>query len=94
MPKNTIEPTYASIANTAKARGLTRDQIYKLIHAGEIEAAKVGRATLIKLATVDAYLERKRITQFVLADSMRALRKRKAERMRRTSHSLANGDST
>ena len=92
MPNDVLNPTYGRLNMAQATRGLTRAQLYILINTGEIEAAKVGRATLIKLSTLDAYLERQRFTKFPSADEMRRRRKIRTERAQRSAHrSLLSG---
>jgi len=38
--------------------GLSRTTLWRLISAGEVEAAKVGRAVRINLRSLDAYMRR------------------------------------
>jgi excisionase family DNA binding protein len=38
--------------------GLSRTTLWRLISAGEVEAAKVGRAVRINLESLDAYMRR------------------------------------
>jgi excisionase family DNA binding protein len=40
--------------------GISRSKLYELIAAGEIEVLKVGRATLVPVAGLNALLERHR----------------------------------
>ncbi len=38
--------------------GLSRTTLWRLVSAGEVEAAKVGRAVRINLESLDAYMRR------------------------------------
>lgn len=42
----------------AELAGLSRTTLWKLIGAGEVEAAKVGRAVRINRGSLDAYMRR------------------------------------
>lgn len=47
-----MEPIALSINDTAKALSLGRTSIYALIREGRLETIKLGRRTLIKMASV------------------------------------------
>lgn len=47
-----MEELAYSINRTAKALGVGRSTIYKLINTGEIDALKIGRRTLITTASI------------------------------------------
>jgi excisionase family DNA binding protein len=47
-----MEPIVLSINDTAKALGLGRTSVYALIKAGSLQAVKIGRRTLIKVASI------------------------------------------
>jgi excisionase family DNA binding protein len=47
-----MEPLALSINETAKALSLGRTSIYALIREGRLETVKLGRRTLIKVASV------------------------------------------
>lgn len=47
-----MEPIALSINDTAKALSLGRTSIYSLIREGRLETIKLGRRTLIKMASV------------------------------------------
>lgn len=52
-----MEPITASINDTAKALSLGRTSIYALIHEGRLETVKLGRRTLVKIASIRRLLE-------------------------------------
>ena len=64
IPLEQISPFGSSIAfspdNAAKATGgaISRTRIFALIKAGEIDARKVGRRTVILADSLRSYLER------------------------------------
>jgi excisionase family DNA binding protein len=82
----TLQPVKARIEPALKSRGLTRAHGYKLIKEGKLHAWKVGRATLIDLAELDALIDSQRVTEFKDATEMSRrrregiARKRKAQR--------------
>ncbi|BCW87523.1 hypothetical protein sos41_06530 [Alphaproteobacteria bacterium SO-S41] len=47
-----METIATSVNEAAKALGLGRTSIYRLIHEGRLETIKLGRRTLIKAASV------------------------------------------
>jgi excisionase family DNA binding protein len=47
-----LEPFALSINDAAKSLSLGRTSIYALIRDGKLEAVKLGRRTLIKMASV------------------------------------------
>lgn len=51
-----IEPISIRISEAVRMTGLSRSKIYLLIGEGEIEAAKVGRATLIFVDSLRRFL--------------------------------------
>ena len=52
-----MEIITASINDTAKALGLGRTSIYALIREGRLESIKLGRRTLVKVASIRRLLE-------------------------------------
>lgn len=56
----TIDPISVRIPMAVRATGLSRSKIYELIAQGEIETAKVGRATVVFVDSLRKFLDRKR----------------------------------
>jgi excisionase family DNA binding protein len=52
-----MEAITTSINDTAKALGLGRTKIYDLIARGKLETVKIGRRTLVKVASIHRLLE-------------------------------------
>lgn len=51
-----IEPISVRIPDAVRMTGLSRSRIYQLIAAGDIEAAKVGRSTVVLVASLRALI--------------------------------------
>lgn len=49
-----MEPYLASISEVQRALGIGRSTAYRLIGAGKLERVKIGRRTLIKIASIKA----------------------------------------
>lgn len=49
-----MEPYLASISDAQRALGIGRTTAYRLIDAGKLEKVKIGRRTLIKVASIKA----------------------------------------
>ena len=49
-----MEPYLASITDAQRALGIGRTTAYRLIDAGKLETVKIGRRTLIKIASIKA----------------------------------------
>lgn len=54
-------PLCVRVNVAARMIGLGRTKLYELIGNGEIEAIKVGKATLVTTASLNAMIERRRI---------------------------------
>ena len=52
-----MEPITVTIEGAKQATGLGTTKIYELINEGKLETVKVGRRTLIKVASLRALLE-------------------------------------
>ena len=50
----TLDPLTVRIAEAVRLTGLCRSKIYELIASGDIETVKVGRCTLISMASLRA----------------------------------------
>lgn len=49
-----MEPVTTTIDGTRKATGLGTTKIYELIGEGRLETVKIGRRTLVKVASIRA----------------------------------------
>lgn len=52
-----MEPIATSINDAAKALGLGRTSIYALIREGRLETVKLGRRTLVRIASIRRLLD-------------------------------------
>jgi excisionase family DNA binding protein len=52
-----VEPITVSINDTAKALSLGRTSIYALIRDGRLETVKLGRRTLVRMASIRRLLD-------------------------------------
>ncbi len=55
-----IEPALLRLPRFVAETGIPRSTTYDLIHRGEIDAIKIGRATFIVMETYSRFLDRKR----------------------------------
>ena len=53
-----MTPKWGTYKQAEDHSGLSRTTLWRLVRAGEVEAAKVGRAVRINLESLDAYMER------------------------------------
>jgi excisionase family DNA binding protein len=51
-----MEPVCASINETVRALGVGRTKVYELINAGRLETVKIGRRTLVRTASIRAFV--------------------------------------
>ena len=51
-----IEPISVRIPEAVRMTGLSKSKIYQLIASGDIEAAKVGRATVVFVDSLRSFL--------------------------------------
>lgn len=56
-PEDLLKPITVRIPEVIRMTGLGRSTVYELIAAGEIDTAKVGRATVVFLDSVERFLE-------------------------------------
>lgn len=56
----TLEPISVRISEAVRITGLSKSKIYQLIASGDIEAAKVGRATLVLIESLKSFLQARR----------------------------------
>ncbi len=54
------EPITVRIAEAMRLTGIRRSKLYELIASGEIETVKIGRCTLVPVASLHALVERAR----------------------------------
>ena len=59
--RSPIEPISVRIPDASRMTGLGRSTIYELIASGDIEAAKVGRATVIMVESIRSFLTANRM---------------------------------
>ena len=52
------QPLALSINETAASLGLGRTKVYELINDGQLKTVKVGRRTLVVMASIAAIVER------------------------------------
>ena len=55
------EPIAVSVATALGILGLGRSKFYELIQDDEIEIVKVGRRTLVLMASIHSFIENRRI---------------------------------
>lgn len=58
-----LEPFTVRISEAMRLTGLRRSKVYELIASGDIEVVKVGRCSLVVVASVRALIERRRQAQ-------------------------------
>ena len=49
-----MEPFLLPIPATCEALGIGRSKVYELINAGQLEIVKIGRRTLVRVASIRA----------------------------------------
>jgi excisionase family DNA binding protein len=53
----TMEPIALTVSDTTKATGFGKTTTYKLIKEGKLTAVKIGRRTLVTVASIKALLD-------------------------------------
>ncbi|MES2904300.1 MAG: helix-turn-helix domain-containing protein [Pseudomonadota bacterium] len=56
------DPISVRIPGAVRMTGLSRSRLYVLMKSGEIDYAKVGGSTLILVASLEALIERSRVS--------------------------------
>jgi hypothetical protein len=59
--KSNPEPLCVRVNVAARMIGIGRTKLYELIGNGEVETIKVGKATLVLTASLNAMIERRRV---------------------------------
>ena len=55
------ERRYVSYAGAERIFGLSRTTCWRLLKAGEIEGVRVGRPLRLNVASIEAFLERRKV---------------------------------
>lgn len=55
-----LEPISVRIADAIRLTGIRRSKLYELIASGDLETVKIGRCTLVPVASLHALIERAR----------------------------------
>ena len=71
LKSNGPAPLTVRVVVAAKMLGIGRTKIYEMISADEIEVIKLGSATLIVVASLEAFIERQRASVMDDAESRR-----------------------
>jgi excisionase family DNA binding protein len=58
VPEPRLQREWLNYAEAREVVGLSRVTLWKLVSAGEVEAAKVGRAVRINRESLSAYMKR------------------------------------
>lgn len=59
----TVAPIAVRVPEAAKMLGISRSRFYELIESGDIEIVKLGRSTLVPVASLHSLIERLRRKQ-------------------------------
>ena len=60
VTETTLEPISVRIADAIRLTGIRRSKLYELIASGDLETVKIGRCTLVPVASLRALIERAR----------------------------------
>jgi excisionase family DNA binding protein len=60
-----VEEAWISYSEAQRYAGLGRTKLWELVSAGEVEAAKIGRAVRINRRSLDEYMRRNSYVQAV-----------------------------
>jgi excisionase family DNA binding protein len=55
-----LEPISVRIADAIRLTGIRRSKLYELIASGDLKTVKIGRCTLVPVASLHAMIERAR----------------------------------
>jgi hypothetical protein len=56
----TLAPLCVRVSVAARMIGIGRTKLYELIGKGEVDVVKIGKATLVTTASLNAMIERRR----------------------------------
>ena len=71
LKSNGPAPLTVRVVVAAEMLGIGRTKIYEMIAGNEIEVIKLGSATLIIVASLEAFIERQRASVMDVAESRR-----------------------
>ena len=71
LKSNGPAPLTVRVVVAAEMLGIGRTKIYEMIAGDEIEVIKLGSATLIVVASLEAFIERQRASVMDVAESRR-----------------------
>ena len=60
VTETALEPISVRIADAIRLTGIRRSKLYELIASGDLETVKIGRCTLVPVASLHALIERAR----------------------------------
>ena len=56
-----VEPRYVSYVLAERMFGLSRTTLWRMLKAGEIEGVRVGRTLRLSVASIEAFLETRKV---------------------------------